>query len=143
MINNLSIRRRPSGFTLIELMIVIAIIGILAAIAIPSFQNYQKRARISELVVAAAPYKTAVAECLILNNGVVDSCDGGAQGIPANLGTVGNVDSLTVTDAVITVTPVAANGLDGTETVIYTGALANGVVSFTLTGGAKDQNLTK
>ena len=48
------------GFTLIELMIVVAIIGILAAVALPAYQNYSNRAAFSELVLAVTPLKTAV-----------------------------------------------------------------------------------
>lgn len=55
-------RRAQGGFTLIELMIVVAIIGILAAVAIPQYQNYVNKARMSEVVAAAGGCRTAVTE---------------------------------------------------------------------------------
>src|SRR5215468_8054234 len=57
-----SMKRIQKGFTLIELMIVVAIIGILAAVALPAYQDYTIRAKVSELVLAASGFKTSVAE---------------------------------------------------------------------------------
>ncbi len=55
-------RSMQKGFTLIELMIVVAIIGILAAVALPAYQDYTIRAKVSEVILAASSAKTAVAE---------------------------------------------------------------------------------
>ena len=53
-------KKYQAGFTLIELMIVVAIIGILAAIAVPSYMDYTKKAKVSEILVATAPAKLAL-----------------------------------------------------------------------------------
>lgn len=56
--------KKQSGFTLIELMIVVAIVAILAAIAMPAYQTYTKRAKFSEVIAAAGPAKTATEVCV-------------------------------------------------------------------------------
>jgi type IV pilus assembly protein PilA len=57
-------KRMQKGFTLIELMIVVAIIGILAAVALPAYQDYTKKAKMSEVVLAASACRTAITETI-------------------------------------------------------------------------------
>jgi len=66
-------KRLQKGFTLIELMIVVAIIGILAAVALPAYQDYTIRAKVSELILAASAARTAITEQAQNANGLSGS----------------------------------------------------------------------
>lgn len=68
-------RKAQQGFTLIELMIVVAIIGILAAIAIPQYQDYVTRAKWQDVIAQMEPTKVAIGECLQNNAGANANCD--------------------------------------------------------------------
>jgi type IV pilus assembly protein PilA len=98
-------KRIQQGFTLIELMIVVAIIGILAAIAIPQYQNYTGRAQLSDAIVIASGVKTAVGEYYQVN-GSFTGASGSVGGIPADIssGAGKYANSLTTLDGTITVT---------------------------------------
>lgn len=108
--------RDQKGFTLIELMIVVAIIGILSAIALPAFQTYSERTRFTEVVLATSPYKTALG--LAIQTGEVTALAGvsaGDSGIPPTSASSRWLDNVTVTDGVI-----IATGNAGVSSHTYT-----------------------
>lgn len=94
-------KRIQTGFTLIELMIVVAIIGILAAVAIPSYQDYTRKARFTEVSNLADSLKKDVALCYSDNAASFTGCSNGNLGIPPAPTATTNMTSLTVTDGVI------------------------------------------
>ena len=129
-------KNAQKGFTPIELMIVIAIIGILAAVALPAYQTYTKKAKFSEVVAATTALKSAIEVC-VQTEGALAGCDGTDNGAIATaaLGAVGgaNVTSVVVTDNTAVITATGAATVDSKD-YILTPTLANGQLTWVITG---------
>lgn len=129
--------KRNQGFTLIELMIVVAIIGILAAVALPAYQSYTNKSKFVEVVTATTPLKGQVALCALntTTSGAPTACGDGAVGpgyTVKNQGANGKVASINVA-ANGTITATSSADLGG-KTYILTPTVAGGAVNWAISG---------
>jgi len=118
------------GFTLIELMIVVAIIGILAAVALPAYQDYTVRAKVSEVILAASSAKNAVAESAQVNSALPASLDVATQSSAF-------VNDVAYSAGIITATTKVIGPIAAGSTLTLTGAYnaTTGQVTWTCASG--------
>ena len=135
-------RSMQKGFTLIELMIVVAIIGILAAVALPAYQDYTIRAKVSEAVLAGSQCRTAITEVIQTNSAATLPAAGawGCETDPtATVAATKYVQSITTSNGgAVTITTSAATDLkDAASTAITMTPYVDATTAFTNTSTAK------
>ena len=121
-------KKMKGGFTLIELMIVVAIIGILAAVALPAYQDYTIRAKVSELILAASGYRTSVTE-----KAQIDAATASA-GSGLTVATAGKVSAGTVTDAGVITIDGSSSQIGTSVSLTLTPSMSGGTVVWSCTG---------
>ena len=122
-------RSIQQGFTLIELMIVVAIIGILAAVALPAYQDYTVRAKVTEVILAASGAKTGVAESAATLSRLPTS----AEFSPVNQVSK-YVSGVVWSGTVITATATGDTNITGSTITLTPGTTATGVLNWVCDG---------
>ena len=137
-------RGHHAGFTLIELMIVVAIIGVLAAVAIPAYQNYVKKAAYTEVLAGASPVKLAISECFNVKGALAD-CDAECKlgiTLPAGTNALNKIE-IASTTAAINMTPNAYKGISTADTCALTPTAGTGTLNWAYSGKCVDNGYIK